>query len=151
MPISACRLFDTAVLMSSCHRPLILCSPQYRTAWALWSSVHSTRCTWCWTWGIGFIVQHAWFWFCFGLISPYFLCFFPFGMKMFTLDALFLEICKFLWFSGISLIRISFESQREMEFWATMGMLRLQELLQMNWMHFTLWDGPEPLKSGIEC
>jgi hypothetical protein len=30
MPNSACRLFDTAVLMSSSHRPLILHSPEQR-------------------------------------------------------------------------------------------------------------------------
>jgi hypothetical protein len=42
--------------------------------------------------GIGFIAYHACLWFWFGLILPYFLLLLPFGMTVFTLDALYFEM-----------------------------------------------------------
>jgi hypothetical protein len=48
-----------------------------------------------------FIVCHSFFWSFFSLISPYFFLFLHFGMKILTLESLYLEIFKiFLNFLG---------------------------------------------------
>jgi hypothetical protein len=61
-------------------------------------------------------------------------------------------ICKFPFgFLGFTAKSFHWVSEEILDFWATLGLLRLWEFLQMDWIHFPLWDGPEPLEAGVQC